>query len=456
MWTPPARQSSHIPALFLCNERVEDLPFTAVPIVTAVVVSRIHSHARTPAFLMDLFNRTELRQLAEAQSDVCISLYMPTYRNESDWSQNTTRLKNLLRDARNQLRDQDYREDLIDDILADARQLLDRPGFWRNNLGDGLALFVTPDTIQHFRLPLTFDELVVVEDRFHLKPMFPLIAANNRFYLLAFSQKDVRLYQGTHQSMNEIERAEIPADIVEALQQSEAPERQLQSDAQSRAAENGDRMDAADYGAGEGGDGNVSAEPKDELKQFFREVNESVEDYISGEEVPLLLAGVSEYLPLFRDVNTYTHLIEDEIGARNPESLDLDALHEKAWAIVEPVFQATEETELDRFEQLYYQDEDMASDNFHEIVPGCAYSRVDTLFVPIGEYRWGRFDATSNTVEVHEEQEPGDGDLLNYAAVTAYLNGARVHAMRPEKMPGGRSIAATFRYRADVSAQENG
>src|SRR6056297_2711117 len=110
---------------------------------------------------MDLSNRTELPQLAVAQNDVCISLYMPTYRNESDWSQNTTRLKNLLREARNQLRDQDYREELIDEILADARQLLDRPGFWRQSIGDGLAVFITPETTERFRLPLTFDEVAI-------------------------------------------------------------------------------------------------------------------------------------------------------------------------------------------------------------------------------------------------------------------------------------------------------
>jgi hypothetical protein len=406
---------------------------------------------------MDLFNRTELRRLAEAQDDVCISLYMPTYRNESDWSQNTTRLKNLLREARNQLREQDFREELIDDILADARTLLDRTGFWRNNIGDGLALFITPDTLETFRLPLTFDEIVVVEDRFHLKPLFPLIAANNRFYLLALSQNDVRLYQGTHQSMNEIESAEIPADIVEAIRQYEDPERQLQSHVQNRVAEgNGERTDAAFHGHG-GGDGDdMSAEPQDELKRFFREVNESVDDYISGEEVPLLLAGVSEYLPLYREVNTYPNLIEDDIVAGNPESVNVDNLHEKAWGIVEPVFQESEQDELDRFEQLYYQGEDMASDDFHEIVPGCAYSRVDTLFVPVGEHRWGRFDPSTNTVKVHDSQEPGDGDLLNYAAVSAYLNGATVHALQPEKMPGGRSIAATFRYSANVAAEESG
>jgi hypothetical protein len=405
---------------------------------------------------MDLFNRSELRDLAEAQDELCVSLYMPTFRHESDWSQNTTRLKNLLRDARNQLRDQDYREEQINEILSEARQLLDRPGFWRKNIGDGLALFLTEQTTEAFRLPLTFDEVVVVGDRFHLKPLFPLIAANNRFYLLSLSQNDVRLYQGTHQSINEVESAEIPADIIEAIRQYEDPERQLQSHVQNRAGQSdGDRMDAAFHGHGGGGGDDMSAEPQDELKRFFREVDEKVAEYISGEEVPLLLAGVSEYLPLYREVNSYAHLIEDDIIPGNPEALDLDTLHEKAWALVAPVFREAEEAELDRFEQLYYQDDDMASDDFHEIIPGCAYSRVDTLFVPVGEYRWGRFDADSNTVEVHEQQEPGDGDLLNYAAVSAYLNGATVHALRPENMPGGRSVAATFRYRADVSAQES-
>jgi hypothetical protein len=405
---------------------------------------------------MDLLNRDELRRLAELEDEVCVSLYMPTFRHESDWSQNTTRLKNLLRDARDQLRDQGHREDHVDDVLADARQLLDRPSFWRSNIGDGLALFITADTTESLRLPLTFDEVVVVEDRFHLKPLFPLIASNNRFYLMALSTSDVRLFQGTHQTMSEVERTDIPADIIEALRQSETSDQQVQSHAQNRNAQPGG--EAPDAALQDPGRANVdnTGEPLEELQRFFRTVDENLSEYLGGEEVPLVLAGVSEYLPLYREVNTYPNLIDDEIVAGNPESIDVRSLHDRAWSLVEPVFLQAEQEELERFEQLYYQNEDMASDDFHEIIPGCAYSRVDTLFVPLGEHRWGRFDPETNTVEVHETQQPGDGDLLNYAAVSAYLNGATIHALRPENMPGGRSIAATFRYRANVSAQESG
>ena len=404
---------------------------------------------------MDLFNRDELKRLAELEADLCISLYMPTHRFRSDWSQNTTRFKNLLRDVRDQLREQDYRETEIDQILEEPRQLLDRPGFWRG-LSEGLAAFITPDTAEFYRLPLPFEELAVVEDRFHLKPLFPLFAANNRFYLLALSQNDVRLYQGTHQAISEVESAEIPSNIVSAIEQyEEPPEQGLQSHTQGQAGSPDGRASEQRH-HGQGSSEDLSGEPQDLLKRFFRRINESVTDVIGGEEVPLVLAGVSEYLPLYKSVNTYPHLVDSDIVAGNPEQLGIKELHRDAWGVVESVLQQTQDEEVERFKDLYFETGDMASDDFHEIIPACAYSRVDTLFVPIGEYRWGRFNSTTNTVKVHDSQQPGDGDLLNYAALQSYLNGATVHALRPENMPDGRSIAAIFRYKADVKATETG
>lgn len=404
---------------------------------------------------MDLFDRNELERLAELENDLCISIYMPTHRFRSDWSQNTTRFKNLLRDVRNQLRDQDYRETSIDEILEDARQLLDRPGFWRG-LSEGLAAFVTADTSEFYRLPLSFDEVAIAEDRFHLKPLFPLIAANKRYYLLALSQNDVRLYQGTQQAISEVEAAEIPSDIVSAIQQyEEPPEQGLQSHTQGQSpSPDGRSTDQRHHGQGSSED--LSREPKDQLKRFFRRIEESVSDYIGGEKIPLVLAGVSEYLPIYKQENSYPFLIDSDIVAGNPEPLSAQELHRKGWEVVESVLHERQQQELERFEDLIYQNGDLASDDFHEIIPACAYSRVDTLFVPMGQYRWGRFNPETNTVEVHESQQPGDGDLLNYAALQSFLSGANVHVLRSETMPGGRSVAAIFRYEADVTATETG
>ena len=40
------------------------------------------------------------------------------------------------------------------------------------------------------RLPLAFETLVVVANRFHVKPLLPLFMGNGRFYVLAFSLID--------------------------------------------------------------------------------------------------------------------------------------------------------------------------------------------------------------------------------------------------------------------------
>lgn len=412
------------------------------------------SHTFTHA-VMDLFNRDELRRLAQVEDATCISLYMPTIRFESDWSQNTTRFKNLITEARNQLREQDVREDKIDEILAEARRILDDTSFWRS-VSDGLAVFITSDSTETFRLPLSFSEIAVVGTSFHLKPLFPIIATNNRFYLLTLSQNDVRLYQGTHQAISEVESEDIPTNIVDAIRQYEDPEKQLQMHTSNRAQGTETRTDAEFHGQGGGNPDDLSGEPQDELKRFFRSIDESVRTHLRDEKAPLVLAGVREYLPLYVDVNEYPNLIETDIAAGNPEPLNAKELHNKAWEIVEPVFMEAQTEALESFQQLYYQDGALASDDFHEIIPACAYSRVNTLFVPIDQHRWGHFDASDNTVELHDDQRSGDEDLLNYAAVHAHLNGATVYALRPDTMPDGRMVAATFRYEADVSATESG
>lgn len=400
---------------------------------------------------MDQFSRDELRTLAQQESEPCISLFMSTFRFESDLSQNPIRYKNLLREVRDQLKESGYRQDRIDELLEPAHAQLDETPFWRN-LSNGLAVFITPDETRFFRLPVEFDEIAIVGERFHLKPLFPLIASNNRFYVLSLSQNDVRLYQGSHQAIGEVTSAEIPSDIVDAVTKYEDPERQLQSHSTGNPSSTG-RQEAEFHGQGVPSD-DAAAEPHEQIKRFFRKINSGVVDRIGEESVPLVLAGVEEYLPLYRDINDYPHLVEDQIIGGNPESLHIKELHEKAWDIVEPIFNASQQEAKDNFEQLYYQDGDLASDNLHEIIPACAYSRVSTLFVPIGRQYWGRFDADSNTVEVHDEHQPGDEDLYNYAAIHAYLNGSTVHALKPDNMPGGRSLAATFRFPANVSATE--
>ncbi len=393
---------------------------------------------------MDLFTREALTELAHADQAPAISLFMPTYRVESELAQNPIRLKNLLKEARRRLREAGYKDSLADAILLPAEALLDREQFWFE-MSDGIAAFLSEDGARFFRLPVQFDELVVCGERFHLKPVFPLLASNNRFFVLALSQNQVKLYQGTHYGISEVHTTDIPLDIHDAVLKYEVDQQSTQFHTGAKVGGPAGRQEAIRHGQGRQSDDQANR-PKDLIWRFFQQVDDGVREVLRDETAPLVLASVQYYLPIYREVNSYPHLVEDGVVAGNAEHLAPHELHRKAWQVMEPIFRASQEEALDRFEESLHREGDMASAELSEIVPAARFSRVDTLFVSIGAYAWGRFDPESAAVETHREREAGDDDLLDFAAVHTFLNGGTVHALRPENMPEEAQLAAVFRF----------
>lgn len=382
------------------------------------------------------------------EAEPCVSIFMPTFHVESELSQNPIRLKNLIRTAREQLHEAGQREADVDVLLKPLMSLVESNSFWLDQ-SDGFAAFLTRDESRVFRLPVNFEELVVTGKRFHLKPLFPLLAANNRFYVLALSKNRVRLYQGTHYSISVVESTEIPESIMDVLYDEEEV-RSIQHHIGNVA---GGRHDAVFHGRGVTSDDD-DHRPHDKIVRFFREVDEGVRETLGDETAPLVLAGVEYYLPLYKEVNGYKHLVGDTIVQGNPDYAKPKELHQKAWSLVEPRFLQSQEDSLARFAQLANNGKRLGSDNIHEVVPGAIFGRVDTLFVEIGAHQWGVYDQESNTLELHEGPKPGSEDLLDLAAVHTFMQGGTVHALRAESMPADNGLAATFRFPADVAAEE--
>jgi hypothetical protein len=88
----------------------------------------------------------------------------------------------------------------------------------------------------------------------------------------------------------------------------------------------------------------------------------------------------------------------------------------------------------------------LASADVAQVVRAAHAGRVDILFVAVGLHRWGRFDPSSYAVEQHDEEQVGDDDLLDLAAVQSYLNGGTVYAVGLAEVPGGGAVAAVLRY----------
>ena len=121
-------------------------------------------------------------------------------------------------------------------------------------------------------------------------------------------------------------------------------------------------------------------------------------------------------------------------------------MHKSAWEIVEPRFIEEQKEALEQFKQLHGQKNDLASDDLKAVVKAANFGRVDTLIVPSGVQRWGRYDAQENKVVLETEPKPGNEDLLDLAAARTLFNSGKVFTVQPENMPGDGDLAAIMRY----------
>jgi hypothetical protein len=388
-------------------------------------------------YRMNLVSRVEIEALAIENDKQCISIFMPTHRAGPATQQDPIRLKNLLRSTQEQLLQRGLRRPKVDDLLQPARNLISSHSFWQHQ-SDGLALFLASKMFRAYRLPLDFEELLVVGDHFHLKPLLPLLSEDGRFYILALSQNEIRLLQGTRYSVGQIDLDTVPKNLADLLKWDD-PEQRLQWHTGTGPRTNSRAAVFHGHGVASADD------PKDHIFRYFRKIDDAVNQMLAGDTGPLLLAGVDYMHPIYRDANSYPHLLVEGILG-NPEELSAEELHKRAWGLVQPLFERERKKAADYYSQLAGEDTGLASCEVGKVVPAAYHGRVEYLFVAVGSQRWGAFEQDTSALVLHEKAAAGDEDLLDLAAVYTFLNGGTVYAVGPESVPGEGALAAVFRF----------
>jgi hypothetical protein len=379
----------------------------------------------------------ELQQLVQTSSGPCVSLFMPTVK-AGDTQQNSIRFKNLLRTAAERLEERGLRSPEADQLLEPAKGLINDYSFWEHQ-DEGLAVFRSPSLFRTYRLPLSLRELAMVEDRFHLKPLFPLLNGDGHFYILALSLKNIRLVEANRNQAREIdlEAHGVPTSREEALGALTRRYSQFQASTSSKTVS---RMPIF-HGHGTGED-----DLKAEIVQYFRRFDDALANAPIDRGAPFVLAGVEYLLPRYEEATELPNVMEEGLTG-NVEGLRPEELRELAWPIVEPLFQEDQKKQADRYRELA--GTGRASNRLEEILQAAYDGRVDTLFTARGVRVWGKYDPESRQVELKEEQEVqtnGSEDLIDLAAVQTYLRGGRIFAVEQQEVPEGMAAVAIFRW----------
>jgi hypothetical protein len=384
----------------------------------------------------DVFTTDDLKRLLESGDGIRISMYMPTHRSGSGYKENQLMLKNRIKEAEEGLREQGVEEP--EALTQRARPLIDNSAFWEGR-SDGLAVFLSEDTFEYYRLPLSFDELTVVSGRFHIKPLVRFLSDTGQFFILCLSQSELKLYQAGRYAMREMDLGELPTSLDEAMKYDES-EYQLQfhSGTSGQSGVGGDRRRAMYHGQGAG-----IEETKEQIKRLFQQVARGLGKVLPDQRSPLVLAGLDELCAIYREVNSYPKLMEDWVSGNYKEYSE-DELLGRAWKVAEPHFKVGRVAAAEKYGNLI--GTGLTGKEVDGIVPAAFQGRVEALFVVVGRQVWGDFNRADSSVEVHEERQPGDFDLLDFAAGQAMANGASVFAVSADEMPEDSLLAAVYRY----------
>ena len=381
---------------------------------------------------MDILNPADLKSLITQQGKWSVSLYMPTHRVGREQQQDPIRLKNLLAEAETKLLANGLRRPEVEKLMRPAEELLWRDNFWRHQ-SDGLAIFLSSNFSVIYRLPAEFEELLIIANSFHIKPLLPLLSRVGTFYILALSLNNVRLFQATPDTISEITLS-FPTSMDEALWM-DGPERYLNLHSGSVSTRNGGIF----HGHG------INEDEKKNILRFFQSVNEGLNTLIEDKTIPMILAGVDYLLPIYREANTYQNVLEGSITG-NPDRENLKELHEQAWNIVRPIFEESQKKAFEKYEHLSGQQNAQATNDLSTVVKAARFGQVETLFVPLGVQVWGRYDEANSRVILASQPSPENEDLLDFAASETILNSGQVFAVPREQLPGGGDLAAILRY----------
>ena len=383
-----------------------------------------------------MLERDRLEALARERGEGLVTLHLPTHRFGPQTQGGPIRLKNLIAEAANRCLERGCEATVTQATLEPARELLQDADFWQHQ-GGGLSLLLSERRSRLFRLPTTVEELAYVGDRYCVRPLLPAVTTSQLFFVLALSQKSVRLVVCTRTGAREVDLEDIPQSLEDVVGY-DWEQRSLQFHTSAPRTGGGARP-AVFHGQGGG-----SEESKDEVERFLRRVDDGLGRLLQGHSAPLVVAAVDFLIPIFHRVSRYGQIVEGGVEG-NPEHTSLEELHARALELATPVLDRLQHERLERLEELTGTDRVVSG--IDDVLRAALDARVETLFLRSRSTAWGRFDDASREVVTHEQRRSGDDDLYDLALGYALASGADTFAIDEGLgRSGDVSIAALLRF----------
>lgn len=369
---------------------------------------------------LDIPTADDYANLAAFRGDLAVSIALPTTPISAETDADRIQLKNLAKEAVDQLEAAGADKRRLRDLIEELDDLIEDDVFWAYQ-AHGLVIYATPDNLRSFRVPNALQPLVKVSDRFHLKPLLRSTTFCDAGYVLALADGGVRLIEISKDlPATEVTVADLPSDAASSV---------------------GKRTIATrSYSGRIGG----SEGKKVRLRQYARQVDAALRGVLAGRQEPLILASVDALDAIYRSVNSYPHLLEQGLRG-NPERQSAGELASAARDLLDETYR----TRIADWHARYHEriNEDRATTDLVRAARAATAGAVASMLVDMDQVVNGTVDEADGSVTFADVASADTYGVADEVARRVLLTGGQVLSVRAEDMPEpGTPVAAILRY----------
>ena len=369
--------------------------------------------------------KATLKSLRETKANPAVSIFVKTHRAHPANDQDPIALKNQLKVVEERLTneyDKQTATAILNKIHAETKELN------HNYNLDTLAIFASTDDVQVIRLPLDTVERVVISDRFATRDLVRDMASAVHYYAVVLTRDKARLIEAT----NDRVVREFDSDSIQQNNMENIP------------------FPIDNNGLYTTGDGSSDRSANNEssyLKEFFNQVDKSVQELWGEQKMPLVVVGDVRNIGYYKDVcdrpeniiATVSNLTELENGSAQHI---IDGVQEA----VEGYRTSLHEAALGEIDKA--RGANALSTDLQDIYRAAYQGAGETLYVRRGYVQPAKVDEEAQTLSITDDSKGADvtDDAIGLIIEHVIHNGGKAVFMPQDIMSADQPIALVTRY----------
>ncbi len=222
-----------------------------------------------------------LKDMVNERGETCVSIIVPTHRLGQEWKNDRTEILRGVLAADASLGKKSA------DLSPDIDSLFQQIDF--NKKKEGVGIFVSPHVKRLVTFPFPVTRKIVVNKSFHLQDLIYIENYAVTYFLLDLSKKEIHLFKGTLDCLEEIRDDDFPKHIKDNYEYNKP--------SQSNSA--------SGYAHVKEVEKDKSILNQQRLKKMFRVTDKLLSKYITRKDIPLLLCGPTKDLSIYKSATKH-------------------------------------------------------------------------------------------------------------------------------------------------------